>query len=164
VTTASEATYRAPSGEKAPGYRPCAAVQPPAPMQRSPKRSSRTVGATLRTKRISERPRNAPPRSRRSGVAPLTGALQARRSEAKTQQRAAMWAVLSLSRTVGEMSPMAHAQMHQLLGGVQKSVGVSSNSDAQMPQSIARRTSRSPSVSLVFRGEDGAISVGFYSR
>ena len=29
-------------------------VQPPAPMQRSPKRSSRTVGATARTKRISE--------------------------------------------------------------------------------------------------------------
>jgi len=54
MTTASEATYRAPSGEKAPGYRPCAAVQPPAPMQRSPKRSSRTVGATARTKRISE--------------------------------------------------------------------------------------------------------------
>ena len=72
-----------------------------------------------------------------------------------------MWAVLALSRTVGEMSPIAHAQMHQLLGGVQKSVGVSSNSDAQMPQSIARRTSRSPSVSLVFRGEDGASEFGW---
>ena len=109
------------------------------------------MGATARTKRISERPRNAPPRSRRSGVAPLTGALQARRSEAKAQRRAAMWAVLALSRTVGEMSPIAHAQMHQLLGGVQKFVRVSSHSDAQMHQLLGGVVQKSVRVSPVPR-------------
>jgi hypothetical protein len=76
----------------------------------------------------------------------LTGSERSRRG-VRPRHSGERWCGQSWSRTVGETSTTAHAQMHQLLGGVQKSVGISSNSDAQMHQLLGGGVQKSVGVS-----------------